>query len=113
LDDFRIKYHRTTESENGFGWKRSLKISYSNPPAMSSNMFHYISPISCSKPQPTWLWTTLQIIRHLTLFQPNCFSVSPPSIKNFFLMSNLNLPTFCLKLLLLVLSLRALIKSLS
>ena len=67
---------------------------------------------SCSKPHPAWPWTLLGT-GHLQLLWATCSSVSPPPfiLKNFFLISGLNLPSFSLKPLPLVLSLHALVKS--
>ncbi|KAK4828311.1 hypothetical protein QYF61_025323 [Mycteria americana] len=65
----------------------------------------------CSKPHPTWP-QTLPGMGHTQLLWATCSSVSPPSlVKNFFLISNLNLPSFSLKPLSLILSLHFLIKS--
>lgn len=64
------------------------------------------SPWSCSRPHPTWPWT-LSGIWHLLLWK-TCSSASRPlSQKTFFLMSNVNLPSFSWKPLPLVLSLQA------
>jgi len=65
----------------------------------------------CSKPHPTWSWTLLGRGQPQLLFGNLCQCLTTPLVKNFFLIFSLNLPSFSLKPLPLVLSLHAVVKS--
>ena len=65
----------------------------------------------CSKPHPTWPWTLSRSGASTTSLGNLFQCLTTLRVKTFFLMSNLNLPSFSLNSLPLVLSLYALVKS--
>ena len=102
--------HRIIESWNSLGWKGPLKVIYSNSPEMSRDIFNQITLLRA----PSSL--ALKVSRDgtsTTCLGNLCQCFPTLTAKNFFLISSLNLPSFSLKALTLVLSQQALLKCLS
>ncbi|KAK4807355.1 hypothetical protein QYF61_014886 [Mycteria americana] len=96
------------ESENGLGWKGPLKLIQSNRPAMSRDSFNQSRLLRA--PSSLALNVSRDGASTSSLGNPGqCLTTL--SVKPFFLISSLNLPSFSLKPLPLVLSLQALLKS--
>ena len=90
------------------GWKEAYRSSSSNVPAVGRGIFHQTSLLKA--PSNLSLNTSREGTATASpgyLYQ--CLTTL--LVKNFFLMSNINLPYFSLKPLLLLLSLQALVKS--
>jgi len=95
------------ESQNGLGWKGPYRSSSSSPPAMSRDTFHYTRLLRA----PSSLALNIAGEGTATASLGNlCQCPVTLTVKNFFLLSTLNLPSFSLKPLPLVLSLHALVK---
>jgi len=106
----RAHCNQDIESQNSWGWKGPLKVIYFNPPTMSRDIYHYIRLLRALSN------LTLNVSRDgastTSLGNPfQCFNTL--MVKNLFLISTLNLPSFSLKPVALVLSQQALLKSLS
>ena len=103
-------YHRIIESWNGLGWKEPYRSSRSKPPAMGRDTFHQTRLLQA--PSNLALNTAREGAPTASL--GNLFQgLTALIVKTFFLISNVNLPSFSLKSLPLVLSLRALMKNTS
>lgn len=92
------------ESQKGLGWKESLKAVYSNPPAVSRDIFKQVVQ-SLIHPDFDCFqgWGLHQL-------SGQSFPFLYYSYKNVFLVSSLNLPSFSLRPLPLVLLLQVLLK---
>jgi len=95
------------ESYKRSGWKGPLKVIYSNPSPVSRHIYHWIRLLRalCN--------LALNISRDgasITSLGSLCQCFTTLIVKNYFLVSSLNLPSFSLKPLPLVLSQQILLK---
>ena len=97
-----------TESLKGYGWKRSYRLPLSTHPALGRDPFH--QPRVLRAPSNLALNTAREGAATASLGNL-CQGLTTLRVKDFFLLSNLNLPSFSLKPLPLVLPLNALVKS--
>lgn len=82
------------EAQNTLGWKGTLKVIQFKP-RFNKQWDLQLRP-GCSGLRPTWLWA-LRMIRHPQILLEIYSSFSLPTpLKNFFLVSILNLPSFSL-----------------
>jgi len=98
----------TIESQNGLGWNGPYRSSRSNPSALGRDPFHQTRLLRA--PSNLALNTAKEGAATASLGNLGQ-GLNTFIVKNFFLRSNLNLPSFSLKSLLVVLSLLALVKS--
>ena len=118
LDVFKWVYsfnHRTTEAQNGPGWKGPQGSWISNPPpppqAEPPTSIFNTRP-SCPGPHPTWPWTPPGMDGASTTSLGSLFqNLTTLIVKNFPLISSLTLPFFNIKPFPLVLLLSTLSKS--
>jgi len=100
-----LQSHRLIEC---FGLEGTLKITQSKPPAMGRDIFHQTKVLRA----PSNLALGTADWRAATALLGNlCQGLTTFRVKNFFLISNLNLPSFSLEPFPLVLSLHTLVKS--
>jgi len=105
---YRTGCQVATESQNVLGWKGPYKSSSSNSPATGKDTFHQTRLLKA----PSKLALNTAREGESTASLGNlCQGLTTLMVKNFFLVSNANLPFFSLKTLTLVLSLHALVKS--
>jgi len=112
LPDFFCRYcefHRIMESQNALGWKGPFKAISSNPPAISRDIFNWIGLLRAPS---NMAWDVSRDGASPTSLHNLCQGFTTLSVKNFFLISSLNLPSFSFRSSPLVLSLQALLKSL-
>ena len=98
------------ESHNLLNWKGPLKITWSNSPEMNKDTHSSIRLLRASSS------LTLSVSRDGASIAPlgNLFHcLTTPIVNFFFLLSSLNLPSFSLKVFILVLSQQTLLKDLS
>jgi len=93
------------EPQNHLSWKRHLKAIWSHRGTHSS--------IRCSEPHPASTLGVCREVASTTSLVKTCQCLTTLIIKDFFLISGLNIPSFSLKPFLLVLSQQTPLKSLS